>query len=193
MANRRLLFPDRHSEYRLHPRGIRWPPKLKSSKRTKSPIQPKLADEEDDDCDDENVRSAAYTPATAHDCLLQAYYYERDFHGRQEPPFPHQAAAEAPDLNGRRHITERRNSRAKRARASEQEQRDVKWQAQSRRANRDATQGRARFSFWRFGSLVRLLCETASALSNLFLRISRAVVGFPAVLRESEGERGNYI
>ena len=50
----------------------------------------------------------------------------------------------------------------------------------------------ARFSFWRVVSLVRLLCETASALSNLFLHISREVVGFPTVLRNSAGERKNY-
>ena len=138
------------------------------------------------------MRSAAYTPATAHGCLPQAYYYGRGSHARQETPFSHQAVAQARDMNDRRRITKRRKSRAKRTRASEKEQRGAMWQSLSRRANRAATQRRVRFPFWRFGSLVRLLCETASALSNLFLHISRAVVGFPAVLRGCEGQRENY-
>ena len=155
--------------------------------------QPKLTDEEDDGGDEENVRYAAYTPATAHDCLPQAYYYERDSHAIQEPPFSHQSATQDRDMNDRRLISKRRNSRAKSARTSEKEQRGATRKALSRRPYRAETQRRVRFSFWRFGPLVRLLCETASALSNLFVHISRAVVGFSEVLRNSGGKRGLHL
>ena len=149
-----------------------------------------MADGEDDDCGGENVRPTAYTPAAAHDCLLQAYYVELDSQARQEPPLPYQAVAKAPGLDDRRIISKWSNSRARRARASDQEQRDVNWEALRRRADRAESQGRVRFSFWRFGLLVSLLCEADSALPNLFLHIPRAAVGFPTFLMDSGGGRG---
>ena len=136
------------------------------------------------------MRPSAYTPSAAHDCLLQAYDVELDFHARQEPPFPNQAVAKAQGVDSRRLISKWSNSRARRARASDQEQRDVNWKSLSRRADRAANQGRVRFSIWRFGLLVSLLCEAASALPNLFLHIPRAAVGFPTFLMDSGGGRG---
>ena len=83
-----------------------------------------------------------YKPATVNDCLFQAYNFERDFHMRKEPPFPHAAVRAAGDVNQRRQITKRYNSRVKRANTTEAQQRTVKWQGLVRRANRAATQGR---------------------------------------------------
>ena len=71
--------------------------------------------EDEDDLDEDNCAVAQYQPAAVLDCLWQARNFERDFHMRTEPPFPHEAVAQAPDLAARRHIAKRRNSRLKRA------------------------------------------------------------------------------
>ena len=95
----------------------------------------------DDDLDDQHK---PYAPPTATDCLRQAYNFNRDSRRRNEPFSPHNAIGRAKDLNDRRQITKRHNSRAKRALPPESDQRDAKWESILRRENKSAAGGRVR-------------------------------------------------
>ena len=95
--------------------------------------------------DEDGEDDAPFRPADIRDCLLQAYHFERDCHVRGEPPYPQAELAKASDPNARRGIMKRYNSRQKRARAPENEQRDIKRRALEKRANKAAAEGSVKF------------------------------------------------
>ena len=109
---------------------------------TAPPPVPERNEEDDDEDDEEEAHD--FAPATINECLQQAYDFERDFHMRGEPPFPHKRLNRTTDPAARRRITKRYNARLKRARASEEEQRHIKWRALQRRAAKAAHSGRVR-------------------------------------------------
>ena len=115
-----------------------------SSRHFSLPHPPNLIQEAEEDDYDESPQLATYKPATVNDCLFHAYNFDRDFHLRSEPPFPREAVAKSPDVQARRMIAKRYNSRVKRERASETDQRAAKWKSIVKRANKAATEGRVR-------------------------------------------------
>ena len=106
------------------------------------PTQPQGCDDTLDDDGDDDTPPGTYNPATVTDCLFQAFNFNRDFRTRTVPEFPHEAIRRAADVDDRRRITKRHNSRVKRAQSSEESQSATKWQGLVRRANKAAAQGR---------------------------------------------------
>ena len=158
--------------------------------RTPPPPPPYVNEGEEED-EDGNSPDETYTPSAVPECLMKEYHFERDFHVRSIHPFPHAAIAKAPGVNARRQITKRRNSRVKRAMASEDDQKTVKLQATLRRSNRAAKEGRVRFFYLPFLFLAKLLwgMTRICVYIPLTLLISM-VVRFPSDPRTRErGER----
>lgn len=111
------------------------------------PGDPGEADEPEDS-------TQVHTPVDVQDCLLQVYHFDRDFQMRTEPTFPRKAVSVARDLNARRKINNRRNSRFRRARPPGSEQRAAKWQSLVRRDNKAAAVGIAQVAFWLVNTFV---------------------------------------
>ena len=103
--------------------------------------------DEDLECDEEGEDEQNRAPPTLNEVPEQSYHFDGDFHTRGHPAFAQAALSRKKDPSARRSIAKRYHARIKRANASEDEQRALKWRGIQRRAAIAAHQGRVRNLF----------------------------------------------